>query len=121
MGSDYLTKTRTTLTQEDKSISAAGDAENIIGAGGKQIGTGSGSLIVDAPNTRLGDIVFNQFPEAVQETIGSLIKSVDTTTKTVGQALSQQQLGGEANLPKIIMYVMVGGGIIFVASRIFKR
>jgi len=119
--SDVLSKSYTTLTQEDKSVAAAGDAQNILGSGAKQIGAGSGSIVVDAPNTRLGDIVFNQFPEAVQATIGSLIKSVDTTTKTIGQSLSQQQLGGEANLPKIIMYVMVGGGIIFVASRIFKR
>jgi hypothetical protein len=121
-GSDSSkTYSTTNLTQEDKSVQAAGDAENVLGSGAKLTAGGSGSLIIDAPNTTMGEIVFNQYPEAVQQTIASLIKSVDTTTKTIGESLSQQQLGGEAILPKIILYLVVGGGLFFILGKRFLK
>lgn len=111
---------QTILTQEDKSVAAAGDAENILGSGAK-LTQASGSTVIDNPNTTSGDIVVNQFPEAVQSTIGRLVSTVDTSIGAVGQALSRQQIGGESELSKIVMYLVIGGGVIFLASRILKR
>jgi hypothetical protein len=121
-GGDRKTYTASTtkLTQEDKSVAAAGDAENIIGSGGR-LTQASNSTIVESPNTTSGDIILNQFPEAVQNTLGSLIKSVDTSVKTVGEAFTTQQIGGESQLPKIVLYMMVGLGVMLFASRMFKK
>lgn len=122
-GSDkktYTTKTTTNLTQEDKSVAAAGDAQNILGSGASNIQVSEGSTYT-RPNTTEGDIILNQFPEAVQGTIGKLIGTVDTSVAAVGQALSRQQIGGESELSKIVMYVVIGGGIILVAFRVLKR
>ena len=59
-------KSYSSVVQEDKSVAAAGDAQNILGAESKQITALPTSVVVsDAPNTTLGDIVFNQFPEQV--------------------------------------------------------
>jgi hypothetical protein len=116
--SSYSTS-KTSLVQEDKSVSAAGDAENILGPNAQQI-LSEGSTILDRPNSGR-DIIVNQFPEAVKNTVGDLISSVDTTTKTIGQALAQQQIGGESELSKIVMYLVIGGGVLLVTSRLISR
>ena len=116
-GSSSKTYSTTNLTQEDKSVSAASDARNVLGAGAQLAEPGG----VVAPNTQGGDIVFNQFPEAVAGTVAGLIKSVDTTTQQLGQTLSRQQLGGETIMPKLVLYLTVGVGIMLIASRVFKR
>lgn len=126
------TKSKTNINQEDSSIQTAGDAQSILGKGATlqstQSEAGQGSVLIGAPNTTLGDVIFNQFPQAVAETVSSLIKSVDTSARQVGQQsnklgeiISQQQLGSESNLPKVVLYVMVGGGLIYLASRILGR
>ena len=120
-GSDskkYYTTSTTNLTQEDRSVATAGDAENILGSNAKQI-QAQGSTVIDTPMSER-DIIFNQFPEQVQDTVGDLIKNVETTTKTLGQALSQKQLGVASDLPKFAMIIVVGGGLIFLASRLIK-
>jgi hypothetical protein len=119
-GDTKKTYTTTNLTQEDKSVATAGDAQNIIGSGASNIQVSEGSTYT-RPNTTEGDIILNQFPEAVQSTVGKLISTVDTSIGAVGQALSRQQIGGESELSKMVMYLVIGGGIIFVASRILKR
>lgn len=119
-GSDSKTYTTSTtnLTQEDRSVATAGDAENILGSNAKQI-QAQGSTVIDTPMSER-DIIFNQFPVEVQDTVGHLIQNVETTTKTLGQALSQKQLGVASDLPKFAMIIVVGGGLIFLASRLIK-
>lgn len=119
-GSDSKTYTTSTtnLTQEDRSVATAGDAENILGSNAKQI-QAQGSTVIDTPMSER-DIIFNQFPVEVQDTVGDLIQNVETTTKTLGQALSQKQLGVASDLPKFAMIIVVGGGLIFLASRLIK-
>ena len=130
-GSDSKTYSTTNLTQEDKSVQAAGDAQNIVGSEGV-LASPTSVVVSGAPNTTLGDIIFNQFPETVAETVGALVKSVDTavgvtsaaqleSTQALGQKLSDLQVGEAAILPKIILYVVLGGGAIFLGSRFMKR
>ena len=128
-----MSKSWSSGVQEDKSIQAAGDAQNIVGAEAKLIQASPASVVVsDAPNTTLGDIIFNQFPEQVAETVGALVQSVDravsvtaasqlASTQALGQKLSDLQVGEAAILPKIILYVVLGGGAIFLGSRFMKR
>jgi len=128
-----MSKSWSSVVQEDKSIQAAGDAQNIVGAEAKLIQASPASVVVsDAPNTTLGDIIFNQFPEQVAETVGALVQSVDravsvtaasqlASTQALGQKLSDLQVGEAAILPKIILYVVLGGGAIFLGSRFMKR
>ena len=130
-GSDSKTYSTTNLTQEDKSVQAAGDAGNIVGSEGV-LASPASVVVSGAPNTTLGDIIFNQFPEQVAETVGALVQSVDravsvtsasqlASTQALGQKLSDLQVGEAAILPKIILYVVLGGGAIFLGSRLMKR
>ena len=121
------------MVQEDKSVAAAAEVGTIVGAEGKLISPiGTSVVVSDAPNTTLGDIVVNQFPEPVQKTLESLIKSVDTavgtgakaqmaSTQALGEKLQSLQVGEAALLPKIVLYVIVGGGLLMVAGRFLKR
>jgi hypothetical protein len=119
-GSDTTkTYSTTNLTQEDKSVSAAGGAQNVLGSEAKL--TQAAGSVLELPNAKVGDIVFEQFPEAVKSTIAGLIGNVNTTTQALGQTLAQQQLGGEAVLPKIVLYLVVGVGIIIIGSRVLKK
>ena len=178
------TSTSTTqLTREDKSVKVGGDAEIALGAEAKLSFAEPGGVVLDSPDTSGGDIVFNQYPEAVAGTVDKLIKSVDTSTgqlgKTssaaigqigqmfniatgqlgqvssvaigqlgqmagqiskaasgtvsevikssniatgqLGEALSRQQIGGETILPKLVLYMTVGVGVMLIASRIIKK
>lgn len=121
-GSDEKTYTTSTtnLTQEDKSVAAAGDAQNIVGAGANltQV-TDQGKI--ETPSTTSGDIIYNQFPEAVRSTMGDLISTVRASTDTVGEALTTREIGGEQLLPKIVLYMMVGLGVMLFAGRMFKK
>ncbi|MBA7518556.1 hypothetical protein ES705_10627 [subsurface metagenome] len=116
----YTTST-TNLTQEDKSVKVGGDAEIVLGAEAKLSVAEPGGVVLDAPDTSGGDIVFNQFPEAVAGTVSELVKSVETTTGYLGEALGRQQIGGETVLPKIVLYLTVGVGVMLIASRMFKK
>jgi len=112
------TYSSSSVVQEDKSIQAAGDAQNIVGAEAKLIQASPASVVVSgAPNTTLGDIIFNQFPEQVAETVGALVKSVDRAVSVTAAS----QLGEAAILPKIILYVVLGGGAIILGLRFMKR
>ncbi|MBE3087675.1 MAG: hypothetical protein IMZ71_00940 [Chloroflexi bacterium] len=101
------TYSTTNLSQVDESVQVAGDAQNILGSGAhlaltstsnvrsdtssKTMAAGAGSFVVDATNTTLGDIIFNQFPEAVQNSISDLLMSNDAITKIIGESISRQQ------------------------------
>lgn len=132
--SSYTTTKKTystsSLAQEDKSVAAAGDAENILGSSAKQI-QAQASTILDTPNVER-DIIFNEFPEAVRSTVADLIENVEKTTKTLGQgmglatetlgqALSEREIGGESEMAKIVMYLAIGGGLIFLTSKVLSK
>jgi len=119
MGTYAISKTY--LTQEDKSVKVGGDAEIALGAGAKLSTAETGGVVLDAPDTKGGDIVFNQYPEAVAGTVSELIKSSSIVTGQLGEALNRQQLGGETVLPKIVLYMTVGVGVMLIASRMFKK
>ena len=127
-------KSSTVVTQEDKSVSTAAEAGNIIGAEGSltEINPiGTSVVVSDAPNTTLGDIVVNQFPEAVRSTVSDLIRSVDSavsssaqaqmaSTEALGQKLSDLQIGEASLLPKLMLYGMVALVLIPVVKRFLK-
>jgi len=114
-------KSYSSVVQEDKSVAAAGDAKYVLGSGAQAIEASPTSVVLaGSPDTTLGDIVFNQYPEAVQKTVGQLVGSVDLTTKALGQTLAQQQLGEASQLPRIVLYI--GLGIVaVVALGMFRR
>jgi hypothetical protein len=125
-------KSWSSVVQEDKSVQVGESAQTVLGAGAQQTVAQQGSFVVDAPNTTLGDIVFNQFPEQVAATVGDLIGAVNKTvgltssaqlasTQALGQKLSDLQVGEAALLPKIILYLVVGGGALFIAAKVLKR
>ncbi len=108
-------KSWSSVVQEDKSVATAGDAQNVIGSGASQINPIGTSVVVSgAPNTTLGDITVNQFPEQVEKTVGALVGSVNKTTEALGATLAQQQLGEASQLPRIILYI--GLGIVAVVA-----
>lgn len=142
------TYSTTNLSQVDESVQVAGDAQNILGSGAhlaltsnlKSMTAGSGSFVVDATNTTLGDIIFNQFPEAVQDSIGDMLMSNDAVAKAIGESISQQQQFGidltksiDATLtppesdgkslsPSIILGLIVAGGLaLLMAKRLIKK
>jgi len=155
--SDYDIKksySKTYLTQEDKSIKVGGDAETILGPGASLATAAPGGVVLDQPKTSGGDIIFNQYPEAVADTVSDLIKTVGTSvgllgqvssaatgqlgqmftaatgqigqvssaaTGQLGEALSRQQIGGETILPKLVLYLTVGVGVMLIASRMFRK
>ena len=125
-------KSWSSVVQEDKSVQVGESAQTVLGAGAEQTVAQQGSFVVDAPNTTLGDIVFNQFPEQVAATVGDLVGAVEKTvgltsaaqlasTQALGQKLSDLQVGEAALLPKIILYLGVGGAILFIGLRMLKR
>jgi hypothetical protein len=125
-------KSWSSVVQEDKSVQVGESAQTVLGAGAQQTVAQQGSFVVDAPNTTLGDIVFNQFPEQVAATVGDLVGAVNKTvgltsaaqlasTQALGQKLSDLQVGEAALLPKIILYLGVGGAILFIGLRMLKR
>jgi hypothetical protein len=125
-------KSWSSVVQEDKSVQVGESAQTVLGAGAEQTVAQQGSFVVDAPNTTLGDIIFNQFPEQVAATVGDLVGAVNKTvgltsaaqlasTQALGQKLSDLQVGEAALLPKIILYLGVGGVILFIGLRMLKR
>ena len=101
-----MSKSYSTVTQEDKSIALAAQAENVIGAEARQINPiGTSVVLADSAGSTLGDITVNQFPEQVQKTIGQTLGSLNLTTQALGDTLSQQQLGEASQLPRIILYI----------------
>jgi len=126
-------KSYSSVVQEDKSVQAAAEAQNILGAESKQVTAYPTSVIVsDAPDTTLGDIVFNQFPEAVQRTVADLVRMTETavttssqaqlkSTQALGEKLGELQIGEAAILPKIVLYVALGGVALVIGLRMLKR
>lgn len=125
-------KSYSSVVQEDKSVQVGESAQTVLGAGAEQTVAQQGSFVVKAPNTTLGDVIFNQFPEQVAATVGQLVQSVDkavgttaaatlASTQALGQKLSDLQVGEAALLPKIILYLGVGGAILFIGLRMLKR
>jgi len=126
-------KSYSSVVQEDKSVQAAAEAQNILGAESKQVTAYPTSVIVsDAPDTTLGDIVFNQFPEAVQRTVADLVRMTETavttssqaqlkSTQALGEKLGELQIGEAAVLPKIALYIALGGVALVIGLRMLKR
>jgi len=126
-------KSYSSVVQEDKSVQAAAEAQNILGAESKQVTAYPTSVIVsDAPDTTLGDIVFNQFPEAVQRTVADLVRLTETavttssqaqlkSTQALGEKLGELQIGEAAVLPKIALYIALGGVALVIGLRMLKR
>ncbi len=126
-------KSWSNVTQEDKSVATSAQAGTIMGAEASQINPIGTSVVVSgAPNTTLGDIVVNQFPEPVAKSFSDLLHTVDTAVGTgakvqmaaseaLGQKLSDLQVGEAGLLPKIMLYLAVGGGLLLIAGRFLKR
>jgi len=115
-----MSKSWSSVVQEDKSVQVGESAQTVLGAGAEQTVAQQGSFVVDAPNTTLGDIVFNQFPEQVAATVGELVGSVDKTTAALSQSISEARLGEASVLPKIVLYVGLAVAAV-VALRMLKR
>jgi hypothetical protein len=123
-------KSYSSVVQEDTSVKTGGDAANVLGSGASQT-SASGSLLITAPNTTLGDITMNQFPEAVQDSVAALVNTVDkavssssqnqlASTAALSEKLSQVTLGDTSILPKLALYGLIAVVAVLIGRKALR-
>lgn len=132
--------------QEDKSIAISGDAEVLTGADAITA-LPTSVVIADSPGVTVGNITFEQFPEAVENSVAALVGVVETSVlagsdlsretarlqiesqeliarstlqsnQALAQKLKETEQGAASMLPEIAKYVAIAAVVIVVASRV---
>lgn len=131
-GSSSTTKTTSTaLTQESADINAGAEVSGLLQGKGASYQTQDlqDSLQISGNNT--GEVVFNQFPEAVQNSVKDLVGVVKeavtqssqtqlASTQALGTKLQELSLGDTSIIPKIALYGLVAL-VVIVAGRKFLK
>jgi len=112
-------KSYSSVVQEDTSVKTGGDAQNVLGQGASQV-SASDSLLITAPNTTLGDITMNQFPEAVQDTVKNLVGAVESTVQGLSDVKAATVEGDIGQYSKMILYLVIGVSVVLIGRQFLK-
>lgn len=121
-----------TVQQTDSSIQAAAEVGLIQGQGAAYDETNQmldNSLLISGNNQ--GEVIFNQFPEAVASSVKELVGAVNNSvtqsaqatlesTKALGNKLQDIAAGEGSTIPKVAMYATIGLVAFFVLSKVVK-
>ena len=113
-------KSYSTTLMQDQRVTAE-EAEVVVGAGAAVSMPGS---IQIGQQTKVGDILIQEYTPAVQATVEQAIETFAETsqevTEVLGEKLIETQQGVASIIPKMGVWVVAGLVIYFVAQRIWK-